>query len=51
MSEDPKLEVKDILNYAKDIDESIAFSQWYRGDQTIKSRGQGFNAKKAGENG
>ena len=49
MSEDPKLKVKDILNYAKDVDESIAFSKWYIGNQTIKSRGQGFNAKKEGE--
>ena len=41
MSEDPKLKVKDILNYAKEVDKSIDVSKWYRNDQTIKPRGQG----------
>ena len=49
MSEDPKLKVKDIFNYAKEVDKSIAFSKWYRGDQTIKPRGQGANGKKESE--
>ena len=38
MAEDPKLQAKNIFNYAREVDAGIAFSRWYRRDQTIKPR-------------
>ena len=45
MAEDPKLQVKDILNYAKDADKAFAFSKWYRRDHMIRPKGQGASWK------
>ena len=45
MSEDPKFKVEDILNYANEVDKSIAFSKWYRNDQTIRPRRKGAGGK------
>ena len=39
LAEDPKCEPKNILKFSKEIDPNIAFSSWYRDDQTIKPRG------------
>ena len=45
MSEDPKLQVKDILRYAKDVDKAIAFSKWYRRDHMIRPKREGASWK------
>ena len=38
MAEDSKLKDTDILRYAKDVDDIIAFSQRHKGNQQIKPR-------------
>ena len=40
MAEDPKLQVKNIFSYAREVDVGIAFSALYRRDQTIKPKGR-----------
>ena len=38
MAEDQKLQARNIFNYAREVDKTIAFSTWYRKDQTIKPK-------------